>query len=85
MIISNMKHTITLIAAMALLCGSASAQIKKNAKVYICTGKSAKSYHLSRKCDALNNCKAEIKQISMAEAIKKGRHLCKYCKSNAKK
>lgn len=70
---------------MALLCGSASAQIKKNAKVYICTGKNAKTYHLNRTCDALSNCKAEIKQISMAEAIKKGRHLCKNCKGNAKK
>ena len=80
-----MKNILTLIAAMALLCGSASAQIKKNAKVYICTGKAAKSYHLSQRCDALKSCKGEVKQISMAEAIKKGRHLCKYCKGNAKK
>lgn len=75
-----MKHTITLIAALALLCGSASAQIKKNTKVYVCTGKTAKAYHLSRTCEGLDNCKGEIKQIKMGQAVKQGRHLCKYCK-----
>ncbi|MBP5360282.1 MAG: hypothetical protein J6129_02220 [Bacteroidaceae bacterium] len=76
-----MKHaTLTLIATLALLCGSASAQIKKDAKVYICTGTYAKSYHLKRTCKALESCKGEVKQIKMGEAIKKGRHLCKYCK-----
>lgn len=81
----DMKHSITLIAALAMLCGSATAQIKKDAKVYICTSKTAKSYHTNRTCDYLSKCQGEIKQISMAQAIKKGRHLCKHCKSGTSK
>lgn len=76
-----MKHLTLSLLTLALLCGSASAQIKKNAKVYICTGTNAKTYHVSRTCKALNTCKSEIKQIKMAEAIKMGRHLCKTCKA----
>lgn len=73
-----MKHTITLIAALALLCGSATA--KKNPKVFICTGPYAKAYHLKLTCEALTNCGGDIKQVKMKEAVKQGRHLCKYCK-----
>ena len=78
-----MKHfTFCLLAAFALgMTGSASAQIKKGAKVYVCTGTNAKTYHLSRTCKMLTICKGEVKQIKMAEAIKKGRSLCKICKS----
>ena len=77
-----MKHTITLIAALALLCGSATAQIKKSTKVYICTGKTARAYHTNRNCEGLGNCKSEIKQIKMKEAVKQGRHFCSYCKKS---
>ena len=74
-----MKHlTITLIAALALLCGSATA--KKTPKVFICTGKTAKAYHINRNCEGLSNCLGEIKQVKMKEAVKQGRHLCGYCK-----
>ena len=79
-----MKHTLTLIAALALLCGSATAQIKKSTKVYICTGKTARAYHTNRNCEGLGNCKGEIKQIKMKEAVKQGRHFCSYCKKNQK-
>ena len=77
---SIMKHAITLIAAFALLCGSATAQTKKNVKVYICTGSFAKAYHIYRNCEGLNNCGAVIKQVKLEDAVKRGRHLCGYCK-----
>ena len=80
-----MKHTLTLIAALVLLCGSATAKIKKSTKVYICTGKTANAYHTNPNCEGLDNCKGEIKQIKMKEAIKQGRHFCNFCKKGTKK
>ncbi|MBO4593214.1 MAG: hypothetical protein J5678_03380 [Bacteroidaceae bacterium] len=84
-----MKHTtLSLIAAIVLACGTscgASAQIKKNAMVYICTGNYSKVYHLSRSCKSLTSCKGKIKEISTGEAVKNGRHLCKVCKEKASK
>lgn len=75
-----MRHlTITLIAALALLCGSATA--KKKPKVFICTGTYAKAYHLKLTCEALTNCGGDIMQIKRSKAEKQGRHLCKYCKT----
>lgn len=47
--------------------------------VYICTGQYAKAYHRSSKCSGLGNCKANIKQISLAEAKKMGRTPCGKC------
>ena len=47
--------------------------------VYICTGKSAYSYHRTDVCSGLNNCHARIKRVSIdyAESIK--RKPCKKC------
>ena len=73
-----MKHLTLSLLALALLCGSATA--KKNPKVFICTGKTAKAYHIYRNCEGLSNCGAVIKQVKLEDAVKRGRHLCGYCK-----
>ena len=75
-----MKKLTLFLLALALLCGSATA--KKSPKVFICTGKTAKAYHINRNSEGLGNCKDEIKQVKMKEAVKQGRHLCSYCKKN---
>lgn len=46
--------------------------------VYICTGESAKSYHLTAECSALSNCSGEIKQIGI-DIVKYSREPCKKC------
>lgn len=51
--------------------------IKTN--VYICTGKSAYSYHNNRNCRGLNRCSAEIKSVSLDYAKSIGRLPCKIC------
>lgn len=47
--------------------------------VYICTGQYAKAYHKNKNCSGLGNCKAEIKQVSLEEAKRKGRTPCRRC------
>lgn len=45
-------------------------------EVYICLGKYAKKYHLVNTCRGLNNCKAEINNVTLENAKRKGRTLC---------
>ncbi|MBQ6277900.1 MAG: hypothetical protein IJK62_14485 [Bacteroidales bacterium] len=47
--------------------------------VYICTGQYAKAYHRNRNCSGLGNCRAEIKQVSLEDAKRKGRTPCGKC------
>ncbi len=47
--------------------------------VYICTGGYSKRYHSTPDCGGLNNCKGDIKAISLSSAQKKGRTPCKIC------
>lgn len=49
--------------------------------VYICTGSGAYKYHYSRDCRGLNNCTAEIEEISEEKAISNPKYvgLCKIC------
>ena len=51
----------------------------KEVTVYICTGKSAYSYHNNRGCRGLNRCNAEIKSVSLEYAKSIGRSPCKIC------
>tara|TARA_R110000868_G_scaffold181931_3_gene422888 strand:- start:139 stop:357 length:219 start_codon:yes stop_codon:yes gene_type:complete len=45
--------------------------------VYICDSKNSKAYHLDKNCFALNNCKHEIKAVSLYDAQNTyGRKLC---------
>lgn len=45
-------------------------------KVYICTSKASKKYHLKKNCRGLNNCKSEIKLIPLTKAKELKRSLC---------
>ena len=49
--------------------------------VYICTGSGAYKYHYDIACRGLNNCTAEIKEISEDKAISNPKYvgLCKLC------
>lgn len=59
------------------LCASNDAQ--SDTYVYICTGSGAYSYHCNRQCSGLNNCKAEIKSVTLSYAKSKKRKPCKRC------
>ena len=50
-----------------------------NTNVYICTGKSAYSYHNNRNCRGLNRCSSEIKSVSLDYAKSIGRSPCRIC------
>lgn len=47
--------------------------------VYICTGPSSKTYHVSPKCNGLRNCSKEIKKVTKEQAERMGRRPCKVC------
>ncbi len=61
-----------------LLVGSISSA-QAPAKVYICTGQYATSYHKTSDCKGLGNCKADIKSITMQEAQRLNRKPCRIC------
>lgn len=44
--------------------------------VYICVSKGAKSYHFTKTCKGLSNCKHTIKKITLSEAKDLGLTLC---------
>ena len=48
-------------------------------KVYICTGKYAKAYHVSMSCRGVNACRSDINTITLSEAQNMGRTTCGYC------
>lgn len=76
-----MKTIIALVVWGALCSTTAVAPLQKgnDTSVYICTGKSAYSYHNNRSCRGLNKCNAEIKSVSLDYAKSIGRSPCKIC------
>jgi len=48
--------------------------------VYICTGKYSKAYHIYSQCYGLTNCSGEKDVITLEQAEREGRHLCRFCK-----
>jgi hypothetical protein len=51
-----------------------------SAKVFICTGEYAYAYHKHAKCRGLKQCRAEIKQLTIAQAKELKREKpCGYC------
>lgn len=76
-----MKTVISLIILGALCSTITEAPIQKgnDTSVYICTGKSAYSYHNNRSCRGLNRCNAEIKSVSLEYAKSIRRSPCKIC------
>lgn len=72
----------TLLIAVLLLAGSPSiiTQEKETATyVWICTGKSAYSYHNNRGCRGLNRCRASIKKVTIEKARSMKRTPCDIC------
>ena len=54
--------------------------ISTEAKVYVCVGGSAYAYHSNRDCRGLNNCRHEIIEVTVTDAIKKYRRKeCRIC------
>ena len=49
------------------------------ANVYICTGRYAKVYHSNKNCKGLDNCKGEVKLVSLETAKQQGKRACKLC------
>jgi hypothetical protein len=71
--------TIAFIGILNSPSNDTSRHIQKEISVYICTGKSAYSYHNNRSCRGLNRCSAEIKSVSLEYAKNIGRSPCKIC------
>ena len=46
--------------------------------VFICKGKSSERYHLEKNCRGLKNCSTDIAVVTLEEARKIGRTLCKW-------
>lgn len=44
-----------------------------NDQVWICNSEGAYAYHYNKNCRGFSNCKHDIIQVSLAEAIKKGK------------
>lgn len=80
------KIALLITIAMGVIVGSVSAMnstepINTEAAnyVYICTGPSSKTYHISPKCNGLRNCSKEIKKVTKQQAEQMGRRPCKVC------
>ena len=74
---------ILLAAALALLATglnvSEADAMEQKTKVYICTGSSATTYHMSKSCRGLSSCKGSIKEVTVEEATAMKRRPCKIC------
>lgn len=64
---------------VAAVC-SCSLGLDENSTVYVCMGQYAKAYHIDSNCKGLMNCKAEIKTMTLKEAMEDyNRTPCGYC------
>lgn len=71
------KQTLKLLLVVTLLVSlTGAAQV---ANVYICTGRYAKVYHSNKNCKGLDNCKGEVKLVSLETAKQQGKRACKLC------
>jgi len=48
-------------------------------RVYICTGRYAKAYHAFQNCRGLDNCQADVIEVSLEDALNNRRHACELC------
>ncbi|TSJ35887.1 hypothetical protein FO440_23485 [Mucilaginibacter corticis] len=46
--------------------------------VYICDSPGGKKYHLSQNCKGLHNCSHKIVKLTLEQAKKRGKTLCRY-------
>lgn len=56
-------------------------KISSTNNVLICNSKTAKSYHLNY-CMGLKECNHDIEELTVQQAIKKGRKACNFCYKN---
>lgn len=61
--------------AILLLFGSCSDDIQY---VYICKGPHSLRYHHSANCRGLKHCSTELTKLSIEDAKRMGRNLCRY-------
>ncbi|MBI9036194.1 MAG: hypothetical protein JEZ03_17175 [Bacteroidales bacterium] len=47
--------------------------------VFICDSEASYAYHKNKNCRGLKRCKADVKEIKLSTAKKKGRKPCKIC------
>ena len=77
---TKIKQTLKLLLVVTLLVSlTGAAQV---ANVYICTGRYAKVYHSNKNCKGLDNCKGEVKLVSLETAKQQGKRACKLCYKN---
>ncbi|GAB1359859.1 hypothetical protein MASR1M31_16480 [Porphyromonadaceae bacterium] len=53
--------------------------INNSQSVYICTGKTAITYHKTSSCKGLSRCGGIVEKMNVDDAKKKGRRACKIC------
>ncbi len=79
----------TILATLILFSLTSFAQQKPVAptstNVYICNSKNAPKYHLKSNCKGLTNCSYKTKKITLNEAKKMGRTLCRWEMPQVKK
>ena len=68
-----------LLCILLLTAGPAVCGYDSKKTVYICTGTSSYAYHVNKNCSGLNNCKDEIKSVTLSEAEQQNRKPCKKC------
>ena len=74
---TKINQTLKLLLVVTLLVSlTGAAQV---ANVYICTGRYAKVYHSNKNCKGLDNCKGEVKLVSLETAKQQGKRACKLC------
>ena len=65
----RLKHVLLKALILILLALIVSIPVtQSDTTVYICVSKSSKAYHLDKDCFALNNCKHEIRAVSLYDA-----------------
>ena len=73
----NKLKLLASVLGFVMLCSSSTVRTSADiTTVYICTGKYATKYHFSAKCRGLNNCKGDIKRISLSDARTMKRTKC---------
>ena len=70
---------LTFLILLSSVSPCASYYVQGDTYVYICTGAKAYSYHCNRGCRGLNQCKAEIKKVSITYAKSIKRSPCRIC------
>ena len=71
---TKIKQTLKLLLVVTLLVSlTGAAQV---ANVYI---RYAKVYHSNKNCKGLDNCKGEVKLVSLETAKQQGKRACKLC------